>query len=386
MSLLTYEETRPWARAIQEAVALDRMPPWFAEPPHERWVNSHVLSADEKRTLIDWVESGAARGDPAAAPEPLEFVEGWNIGEPDMVLELPEPFLVPAEGTIDYQYVVIPTDFGEDKWIEAAEVRPDRREVVHHVLAFTRPKGSKWLEGAVPGKIFVPQESKKKDRKKSRNEYREILTGFAPGNEADSWDQAGYAKLLPAGADIVLQLHYTASGKEILDNSRIGLRFRDEPPAKRVVTMQAHNGKFVIPPGAPAHPVEARWVLNRDVELVAVLPHMHLRGKDFRFDLRFPDGRREVLLDVPKYDFDWQYYYYLKEPILLPAGTAVECFAHFDNSPNNPDNPDPTDEVRWGDQSWEEMMIGFFEVAFDASDDVADYLTQRKSAASPSGD
>ena len=387
MSLLSYGEVRPWARAIHEAVALNRMPPWFADPEYGEWSNAHVLTSDEKRTIGEWVESGAERGDPADAPEPLEFVDGWNIGEPDFVLELPEPFHVQAEGTIDYQYVVIPTGFNEDKWVVAAEVRPDNRAVVHHVLAFVRPQGSTWLEGAEPGKIFVPQPAKKKrDRKRARNESREVLTGFAPGKEPAVWTRGEYAKLLPAGADIVLQLHYTANGKEGYDRSRIGLRFRDGAPAKRVVTMMASNGKFVIPPGAPAHAVESKWVLNREVELVSLLPHMHLRGKDFRFDLRHPDGSREVLLSVPRYDFDWQFYYYLKEPRILPAGTAIECLAHFDNSPNNPDNPDPKVEVRWGDQSWEEMMIGFFEVAFDAKADATPFITQRKNDAAPSGD
>ena len=386
MSLLTYEEARPWARSIQEAVALDRMPPWFADPRFGEWTNAHVLSSGEKRTLIDWVESGAPRGDPADAPEPLEFIEGWNIGEPDYVLDLPEPFRVSAEGTIDYQYVVIPTNFDEDKWVVAAEVRPDKRDVVHHVLAFMRPPGSGWLDYAEPGKIFVPSATKKKDRKKKKNQYREILVGYAPGHEQSSWIGTEYAKMIPAGADIVLQLHYTANGTEMTDRSRIGLRFRDSAPRKRLLTMAATNSEFVIPAGEGNHPVESRWELNRPVELISLLPHMHLRGKDFRFDVRYPDGSAEVLLNVPKYDFEWQFYYYLKEPMSLPAGAVIECVAHFDNSPNNPDNPDPSAEVGWGDQSWEEMMIGFFEVAIDAQADVGPYVTERKKKAQTSGD
>ncbi len=385
MSLLNYDETRPWARAIHEAVALNRMPPWFADPGYGEWSNEHVLTPAEKRTIAEWVESGAARGNPADAPEPLEFIDGWNIGVPDLVLELPEAFPIPEEGTIDYQYVVIPTGFKEDKWVMAAEVRPDNREVVHHVLAYVRPKGSAWLEGAEPGKIFVPKALNKKQRQRSRNERREILTGFAPGKEPAVWSQGNYGKLIPAGADIVLQLHYTPNGKAGTDRSRVGLRFLDQPPAKRVVTMTASNGKFVIPPGAPAHAVESSWVLNREVELVSLLPHMHLRGKDFQFDVRYPDGRREVLLKVPSYDFDWQFYYYLKEPKILPEGATIECLAHFDNSPNNPDNPDPNVEVRWGDQSWEEMMVGFFEIAFDAKADSKPFITQKR-VRSASGD
>ena len=385
MSLLTYEEARPWARAIQEAVALDRMPPWFADPRYGEWTNEHLLTADEKRTVVDWAESGAARGNPEAAPEPLAFVDGWNIGEPDLVLELPEAYRVPAEGTIDYQYVVLPTDFKEDKWIKAAEVRPDKREVVHHVLAYVRPKGSAWLEGAVPGKIFVPRGRRNANRREAGNRSREVLVGFAPGRRPTSWAGTDYGKLLPAGADIVLQMHYTANGEEVFDRSRVGLTFWEEPPKKRVLTMTAANGKFVIPPGAPSHAVRSRRVLNREVELVSLMPHMHLRGKDFRFALRYPDGNSEVLLSVPKFDFNWQTYYYFKQPKLLPAGTAIECLAHFDNSPNNPDNPDPTAEVRWGDQSWEEMMIGFFEIAFEPSGSDDPAVSQRNDPAA-SGD
>ena len=385
MSLLSYDETRPWARAIHEAVALDRMPPWFADPRFGEWSNTHVLSAEEKRVLIEWAETGAQRGNPADAPSPLEFVEGWNIGQPDLVLEMPTPFRVPADGTIDYQYLVIPTGFDEDKWVSAAEVRPGNRAVVHHVLAYIRPKGSYWLEGAEPGKIFVPQASDEKQRKRARSEFRDILVGFAPGTEAVSYQGADTARLLPAGADIVLQLHYTASGKEEFDRSRIGLRFQDAPPAKRLVTLMASNTKFVIPPGAAAHPVASKWVLSKDIELTGVMPHMHLRGNDFRFELRHLDGRRETLLNVPKYDFDWQFFYYLKQPMQLAAGTVIECFAHFDNSPNNPDNPDPSEEVRWGDQSWEEMMIGFFEIAIESDSSLRPYLTQGKQTRS-SGD
>ena len=374
MSLLSYDEVRPWARAIQEAVALDRMPPWFADPQYGEWSNAHVLSPGEKQVILDWVESGAVRGDPSRRPAPREFIDGWNIGEPELVLSMPEAFRVPPGGTIEYQYVVLPTGLTEDKWVTAAEVRPDNREVVHHVIAFMRPKESVWLEDAVPGEIFVPGPRKEEDREEGRNEYRELLVGFAPGMQPYAWSDQNYAKLLPAGADIVLQMHYTASGEEALDQSSVGFRFLDKPPAKRVVTMSASNAKFVIPPRAPHHPVAAKRVLSREVELVSLMPHMHLRGKDFRYDVQYPGGRSEVLLSVPQYDFEWQYVYYLKEPRILPAGTTIECLAHFDNSPNNPDNPDPSVEVRWGDQSWEEMMIGFFDIAVDAGADLQAYL------------
>ena len=377
MALLTYEQVRPWARAIQEAVALNRMPPWFADPEFGKWTNAHEMAQQDRDTILNWVESDAKRGNPEDAPEPLTFVEGWNIDEPDVVLELPHAFEVPAEGTIDYHYVVIPTGFEEDKWVTAAEIRPGNREVVHHVIAFMRPADSHWLEEAKPGEIFVPTRYEPKKGKEKGNEYRELLVGFAPGLQAASWGKE-YAKLLPVGSDIILQLHYTTNGEEVLDRTTIGLKFRETMPQKRVVTMMASNDKFLIPAGESAHPVKSQWILNQDTELVSVMPHMHLRGKDFRYELQYPNGNQETLLNIPNYDFDWQFFYYLRQPKMLPAGTVIDCLAHFDNSPNNPDNPDPAIDVSWGDQSWEEMMIGFFDIAIDNGADIMPYLKQGK--------
>ena len=378
MALLTFDQVRPWAQAIKESVLLKRMPPWSADPAFGRFSNEHRLEPKDVETLVAWVDAGAPRGDPANAPPPATFVAGWNIGEPDMVIEMPEAFHVPAEGTIDYHYLVLPTNFAEDKWVTAAEVRPGNREVVHHVIAFMRPKGSTWLGEGVPGKVFLPE----KDRKRERgDESRELLVGFAPGMEEGVWGD-GYAKKVPAGADIVLQLHYTANGKAATDKTKVGLVFADAPPAKRVITMAAMNTKFAIPPGAPAHEVTSNWVINEQVELVSLMPHMHLRGKDFRYEATYPTGESETLLNVPQYDFNWQFFYYLAEPKVLPKGTRIDCVAHFDNSPNNPANPAPGEEVKWGDQSWEEMMIGWFEIAIDASEDPEAYMKRGKSVGS----
>lgn len=271
---------------------------------------------------------------------------------------------------------MIPAGFPEDRWVQAAEIRPGNRAVVHHVIAFVRPPDSDWLEEAVPGKVYVPQERKQDDGRK-RNESREFLVGFAPGMEAGVW-LPGYAKLIQAGSDIVFQLHYTANGKAAEDNTSVGITFAKDKPKKRVVTMAAMNRKFKIPPGAPAHEVKSDWIINETTELVSLMPHMHLRGKDFHYEATYPTGEKEVLLDVPKYDFNWQFFYYLKNPKILPKGTRIDCTAHFDNSPNNPANPDPAKEVKWGDQSWEEMMIGWFEIAMDADADSKLYTKRGK--------
>jgi len=372
MAFLSYEQTRPWAKAIREAVLLKRMPPWFADPAHGAFRNNRSLSRAEIDTLVAWADSGAREGDPKDAPPAKEFLTGWNIGQPDLVFEMPQEFQVPAAGTIEYQYVVVPTKFTEDRWVEQVEARPGNRALVHHIVAFVRRPDSKWLRAAKPGLPFEPA-----SRDDGGNTDAEFLIGFAPGSMPEVL-KPGQAKLIPAGADIVFQLHYTANGKAGADRSRIGLIFAKEAPAERVLTIAAQNGKFVIPPGAPNHKVDASLELGADVTLTAMLPHMHLRGKSFEFRAVYPDGRTEVLLRVPRYSFNWQLSYYLEQPKLLPKGTRVECTAHFDNSANNPYNPDPAREVLWGDQSWEEMMIGFFDISFARDMELKKLFPERK--------
>jgi hypothetical protein len=374
MPLLTYQQVRPWAKAIREAVLLKRMPPWFADPEERgRFSNDWSLSRSDIETLVAWSDTGAREGDPKDLPPPRQFVEGWNIGRPDAVFEMPNEFRVPAAGTIEYQYVVIPSGFTEDKWVQMAEVRPGNRALVHHVIAFVRAPGSKWLRDAAPGVPFVP---KKRDRpaaetqkRQQRNEEGEgggeFLVGFAPGVVPEIL-RPGQGKLIKAGSDFVFQLHYTANGKAGADRTRIGLVFAKEPPAERIYTAAVQNRKFEIPAGDPNYRVDAAVTIQEAATLTALLPHMHLRGKDFEYRIVYPTGESEVLLRVPKYSFNWQLSYYLSKPIALTKGTRIECTAHFDNSPNNPNNPNPAVAVRWGDQSWEEMMIGFFDLAFDA--------------------
>jgi len=370
MSFVTYQESRPWAKAIRGAVLQHTMPPWYANPAHGEFRNARQLTAQEVATLTAWAEDGALEGDAKDAPPKRQFVDGWNIGKPDVVYTLPHAFEVPAKGTIEYQYVVIPTGFKEDRWVEMAEVRPGNRTVNHHVIAFVRPPGVKWLSELKPGEFTVPAKQERGKKREGTSEDGagmfgvELLVGYAPGLQP-TVSPEGSAKFVPAGSDIVLQLHYTATGTAASDRSSVGLKFAKQPPQFRQLTVNATNNRFAIPPNDPAYEVKSSMTLQEDSKLVWLMPHMHFRGKDFLYTAVYPSGEREVLLDVPRYDFNWQLGYVLKNLKVLPKGTRIECVAHFDNSANNKANPDPSKEVRWGDQTWEEMMIGWFDVAID---------------------
>jgi hypothetical protein len=342
------------------------------------------LTPQQVRTLVSWAEGGALAGDPKDAPSPVKFLEGWNIGQPDRVIEMPNAFHVPAEGTVDYQYIVIPGGFTKDTWVSAAEVRPGNRAIVHHVIAFVRPPGSRWLQDAQPGVPYVPkrqEDRKSEDGQSSQSAPRrraddgsggndqELLVGYAPGLQPTVLHDS--ATLVKAGSDLVLQMHYTANGTEGTDKTRVGLVFAKGQPAHRHLTLLAPNRGFVIPPNADNYEVMSQVQLQQDVTLTDLMPHMHFRGKDFLYKVIYPSGQTETLLSVPKYDFNWQLGYELEKPIVLPKGTRIECTAHFDNSVNNPHNPDPAKEVKWGDQTWEEMMIGWFGVSVDPQSSTA---------------
>ena len=373
MSLLTYQQARPWAKAMKEAVLLKKMPPWPADPQVGHFSNDRSLPSKDRDTLIAWVDGGAPEGNPKDLPKPVAFVEGWNIGKPDRVIEMPQPFDVPASGTIDYQYVILPLNLTQDTWIQSAEARPGNRAVVHHLIAFIRDPESKWMRDKQPGEVFVPRNA----RGDKQSFSGDILAGYAPGVPATQLPP-GTARLVKAGSDVVLQLHYTANGKAGQDQTRIGFNFAKEAPKERVMTWGASNSKFKIPPGDPNYQVDSEVELAADVKLVSLVPHMHLRGKDFEYRLVFPTGETQTILRVPRYDFGWQLSYDLAGGVNLPKGTKIACTAHFDNSPNNPANPDPTKEVKWGDQSWEEMMIGFFDIAFPADMDPKLIFPDRK--------
>ena len=359
MSLLTYQDARPWAKAIKQAVASRKMPPWFADPHVGKFTNDRSMSEAEIATLTAWADSGALEGKAKDAPAPLTFTEGWIIGKPEAVFEMPEDVQVPASGTVEYTYFIVPTGFTEDKWVYQAEARPGNRALLHHIIVYSRDPESKWLRQYPLGKGFIP------NRGGNGELGGQFVTGFAPGLPPEEL-RPGQGKLIKAGSDLVFQMHYTANGKAGSDRSKVGLIFAKEPPVQRVMTLAAVNSKFVIPPGAPAHSATGGMTLQQDTELIGLLPHMHLRGKSMEMRAVYPDGKVENLLWVPGYDFNWQLWYQLPLGKTLPKGTRIEATGTFDNSANNKNNPNPAAEVRQGDQSWEEMMMGFFNVAFDA--------------------
>ncbi len=372
-SFLSYEGTRPWAKSIKSAVLTKKMPPWFADAHYGQFANDRSLGESDIQTLVAWVDAGAPAGDPKEAPKPLEWVEGWSIGKPDAVISMPVEYRVPASGTVDYQYIVIPTGFTEDKYVQLAEARPGNPKLVHHIIAFVREPGNPWLKDAKPGVPYVPhdRELSPEDRKKQQDAEAKLtgipfpgdyLVDYAPGTIPQRM-KPGQAKLIKAGSDLVLQMHYTANGTAGTDLSKIGLVFSKTPPTERVLTVNTANMTFSIPPGSPDTEVDSKMTLQQDAALVNLFPHMHFRGSSFEYRATYPSGEKEVLLRVPNYDFNWQLTYDLAREKKLPKGTVIECEAHFDNSPNNRFNPDPSKEVHYGEQTWEEMMIGFFDVA-----------------------
>jgi len=374
MPLLTYEETRPWATAIKSSVATRKMPPWFADRHYGKFSNDRSLNQQDIDTLVAWANAGAPKGNAKDLPPAAEFTDGWGIPKPDVVFKLPEPYAIPARGTIEYLHWVIPTNFTKDQWVQFAEARPEDRTHVHHIIAFVREPGSNWLKDAKPGIPFIP-EKPKDENANTADLPSDFLVGYAPGQPPERFEP-GRAKLVKAGSDIILQVHYTTDGKASKDQTRVGLVFAKEPPANRAMTFSATNGKFKIPAGDPNYRVEAEFTLGTDVVLHGLHPHMHARGKDFLYRVQYPDGRTETLLSVPNYSFAWQLWYTLEKPLALPKGTKILCTAHFDNSPNNRFNPDPRKDITWGDQSWDEMMIGFFNFVFPTNTPVESITLQ----------
>jgi peroxiredoxin len=341
--LSSYEEAAGWGEMIAEVVRDRRMPPWHANPKFGHFANDRSMPAAEKELIYKWVKNGCPEGDAADLAAPRKFTPGWQLrSEPDVVISMKEPFAVPAQagrGGVPYQHFRVPTGFTEDKWIVGAEVQPGNRAVVHHTIVYVEPAGGRGRRDWV------------------------FLSAYVPGFRCQPLPE-GAAKRIPADSKLVFEMHYTPNGSAQEDTTRIGLLFADADKIdKEVITCEIGNIDFKIPPGDDNHRVTATSrPTKQEVTLLSLSPHMHLRGKSFRYDLVLPTGERETLLDVPDYDFNWQTRYVLAEQRVLPVGSVIHCRAVFDNSEGNLANPDPTKTVRWGDQSWEEMMLGFFDV------------------------
>jgi mono/diheme cytochrome c family protein len=348
MSLMTYDDARPWARALKQKVVAREMPPWGADPHVGKFANDPSLTDAQIATIAAWVDGGAPEGNRADLPKPPTFTEGWAMGKPDLIFEMVEPFEIPADGTVPYSYVTIPTHLDHDIWIRGLEYKTTDRRVLHHIIGDL-------VEGSGGP---TPKPSLTRDR--SRKEIGG-LGGYVPGRLDNMFDE-GVAKKIPAGADIVLQMHYTTIGQAVSDKLQVGVMLAKEPPTKLRAAGggQMPNAAFTIPPGDPNYEVTAKQTLMKDTYLSTLYPHMHVRGKDATYKVIYPDGKEEVLLRVPKYDFNWQLTYKLAEPKLLPAGSTLMIVAHYDNSSANRYNPDPTAAVKWGEQTWEEMLIGYF--------------------------
>ena len=366
--LMTYGDAAAWADAICEAVRERRMPPWHANPAHGTFANDRRLADADRTALQAWLDQGCPEGDAADLPPARRYVPGWSGGEPDEVISMNKEVAVPAQaprGGLAYKYVLAGKPFARDRWVRAAEVRPGDRTLVHHVNVYVLRPGRKELP---PGDELGERLGKQLFEDPSEESLKDSpeLASYAPGDFLFELP-AGMAKRIPKGSQLVFELHYVPNGKARTDRSRIGLKYLDGPPRHEVFAGIAVNWKFVILPGVSNHRVVATTLLDRDSVLLSFSPHMHLRGKGFEYALVLPGGRREVLLSVPNYDFNWQTNYILDRPRRVPKGSKIECTAVFDNSSANPNNPNPRAFVYWGDQSWNEMMLGYFEYYHEAS-------------------
>ena len=348
MSLLNYADAVPWVRSILRHVGDRSMPPWFADPRYGKFQNERRLSDAEIDTISKWVLSGGRRGNPDDLPPPPHYVEGWAIGTPDAVFEMPQEYEIPATGAVEIQFFQVPTGFTEDKWIQAVEVRPGNRSHVHHVTMYYRePEPGAWVwPPAAVSDATQPQR------------LSSSLAVFAGGTDPLIFPP-GAARRMRAGSMLLFELHYITNGAPARDRTRLGLRFASQRPNDEIQAFTMADSGLVIPPGNPDYVVQARASFDRPLKIWSILPHMHLRGKSFEYRLVYPDGRAEIVLSVPRYDSHWQASYAFVEPLIVPAGTIFEATAHFDNSAGNRANPDPSKEVRWGWQPSDEMMFSY---------------------------
>jgi len=400
-SVMSYKDVRPWAKSIKEKVVKREMPPWHADPHVQEFKNDRRMTQAEIDTITAWVDQGASEGALLDLPPAPAFADGWNIGKPDIVIAMPEEYTLAANGPDEIQYFEADPGFKEDKYVMMAEARPGNRQIVHHLIAFIRPP----KEGK-PAPKLTPEELKKmreeferdsvfyqdgtltkvkmdapvyddgcslpsggsgfkRDGSGSDPNQNALLVGFAPGMPVAKWGQ-GMVKKIPAGSKIVFQMHYSKAANSVQkDRSMVGLVLAKGPMEKMVVTHPVSNNYFKIPAGAEKHRVTACWTTDHEITLINAMPHMHLRGKAMEFKVVYPNGKNEVVLNVPNYDFGWQTVYYYKKPITVPKGSKFVVTAIFDNSAKNKFNPDPKVDIRWGDPTYEDMMIGWLEYTVD---------------------
>ena len=397
MSLVTYKEARPWARSIKEKVVSREMPPWSPDPKYGEFKNDHRLSQKDIDTIVAWVDGGAKEGNPKDLPPAPELANGgWELGKPDEIYSMKEEFTVEPGTPDNIQNFVIPTNLKEDRWVQSAEIMPGNKRIVHHVIAFIQTpemiaamkSGQARRRGEQAQGVFYKEGTlmkvkadapiiddgcgnanggsafKRPSAGEGGDAFGMFLAGYAPGKGVDIYSD-GAAKKAPAGSVIVFQIHYSsfrgAFEKPEKDRTSLGVHFAKRPPEHSLNTLGIQNHFFKIPAGDANHEVTACYTFDKDVQLTSYMPHMHLRGKDMKYDVIYPDGKRETLLWVPKFSFNWQTMYYLKKPVSLPKGTKLIVTAHFDNSSKNKYNPDATKDIRWGDPTYEEMMIGWMD-------------------------
>lgn len=359
MSLLTYEDARPYAKAIRDEVGEGHMPPWHADVPAGTFENERRLTDDERKTLLAWAAGGAPKGNSKDLPSPPEYPEGWTIGKPDLILEMQEDYKIPANGTVNYEYFYIPSNFTEAKYVQAVEVRPGNRSVVHHVLVqyMVKPDMTRTpvlRPHAARQRLPRPAPGERRPQREEGVPSRLIGT-YAPGTNPQMF-RAGTALRLEPGGILELQMHYTPNGKPTTDRTRVGLIFSKEPSPREVRPSAFFNATLVLPAGSPDTAVPGEVEFLQDTIVYGLFPHTHLRGKAWDYKLILPDGATTQILSVPHYDFNWQTYYMFKEPLQVPKGAKIVSTAWYDNSSGNKHNPNSKAEVKWGDQTWEEMQ------------------------------
>lgn len=351
MDFQSYDQVRAWAKSIRKEVHEGRMPPWGLDPNVGEWANDPTLSKEELAMLDKWMDTGMRQGDPKDLPEPRVFHDDWSISKPDMIFEMPKEIVIPAEGVMPYQYHVTELNNEEDLYVQELEVLPGNRKVVHHIIVFLQPP-AEW------------------SREHSDGFTANFLDVYAPGSPAGK-NPPGVARIIPKGSKLMWQVHYTPTGQEERDQSKFGIVLAKEEPKELMNTALMVNMGFKIPPMVEDHVVEAKTTIKKDATIYSFTPHMHYRGKAMDFFLTRPGGEEELVCSIPRYDFNWQLDYFLKEPMKVPAGTVVRIVGRFDNSPKNPYNPDPTKEVKWGEQTWEEMLMGGVFLSMPVDDEPA---------------